>query len=544
MSFPKPARPIDRELLATSALLAAVLTVGFMTAGDYGITSDEFLFDAYGSKALAWYLSGFTDRTWFYHLDERPYGPWFQMLVTAVQSLGLGERFTVRHAVTFVIGIGGLAALLPLARCTVGRWAGFAAIVLCLITGNLYGHLFFSPNDVPFMATMTWATLAVVAMARDPVPSWGAVMAVGVLTGLAIATRPAGVLVQIYLLAAMALAALEDFLARRDRAVLRRTAVRTAVAILAAWPVAIALWPFLQVQNPATGFATAFAHFANIGLDFQIWHWGLRLSTAALPRSYVPGELLARLPILFIALLAVAVVCGAASGFRFLSAAAKEHQGRVVAALSALARNRAMLVLAMATLAPLAFVMVVRPIIFDGIRHLLFIIPLLALFAAWGLLRFLPLIRRVPYVGATLAGAYVAAAVATMAILHPLEYVATNGFAGGVSGSVGRFDLDYWLAAATEALRRLEHRLAYDAPERFRSRTPSIHICIPWREQWVAPMFRRPWKLELDPQKADYVIESERSHCAPHSQAVLIDEVRRFDRGFAWTFENRAAGAR
>jgi hypothetical protein len=548
MSFPKPARPIDSEFAATSALLAAVMTIGFMTVADYGITTDEFVFDRYGPTALAWYLSGFTDRSWLDYLDERPYGPWFQMLVTAVQLLGLGERFTVRHAVTFVVGIGGLAALLPLARLTVGRWAGFAAIVLCLITGNLYGHLFFSPNDVPFMATMTWATLAVLVMARDAVPSWSVVAAVGLSTGLAIATRPGGVLVQVYLLAAMGLCALEGFLAGQDRAMLRRTAARTAIAILAAWPVAIALWPFLQVQNPATGFAIAFAHFANIGLDFQIWHWGQRLSTAALPWTYVPGELLARLPTAFIGLLAVAAVCGGAGVFRFLAACARDVQRHdragMVAALSALARNRAMLVLAMAAVAPLAFVMVTRPIIFDGIRHLLFTIPLLALFAGWGLMRLLPLIRRVPYVWATLAGAYVAAAMATMAVLHPLEYMATNVFAGGVSGSVARFDLDYWLAAATEALRRLEQRLAYDGSERFRSSTPSLHICIPWREQWVAPMFHRPWKLELDPQKADYVIETERSHCAPRSQAVLIDEVRRFDRAFAWTYENRAAGGR
>jgi hypothetical protein len=548
MRFPKPARPIDSEVAASCALLAAVLTIGFVTVGDYGITSDEFLFDAYGPKALAWYLSGFTDRTWFDYLDERPYGPWFQMLVTAAQSLGLAERFAVRHAVTFVIGIGGLVALLPLAGLTVGRWAGFSAIVLCLITGNLYGHLFFSPNDVPFMATMTWATLAVIVMARDPVPSWGVVAAVGLLTGLAIASRPGGVLVQIYLLAAMALCVLEDFLARRDRIVLRRTGVRTAVAIVAAWPVAIALWPFLQVQNPVAGFAIAFAHFANIGLDFPIWHWGQRLSTAALPWTYVPGELLARLPTAFIALLAVAAACGGANAFRLLVACAndRQRQGRagMLDALSALARNRAMLLLAMAAFAPLAFVMVTRPIIFDGIRHFLFTIPLLALFAAWGLLRLLPLVRHLPYVCSTLAGAYIAAAVATMAVLHPLEYVATNVLAGGVARSVGRFDLDYWLAAATEALRRLEQRVAYDAPERFRSRTPSIHICIPWREQWVAPMFRRPWKLELDPQKADYVIETERSHCAPRSQAVLIDEVKRFDHAFAWTYENRTATGR
>src|SRR5262249_34275140 len=144
------------------------------------------------------------------------------------------------------------------------------------------------------------------------------------------------------------LCGLEDFLARRNLVVLRRMGMRTAVAILAAWPVAIALWPFLQVQNPAAGFAIAFAHFANIGLDFPIWHWGQRLSTAALPWTYVPGELLARLPTAFIALLAVAAVCGGAKAFRFLVACANDMQreGRagMLAALSVLARNRAMLV--------------------------------------------------------------------------------------------------------------------------------------------------------------------------------------------------------
>jgi hypothetical protein len=396
------------------------------------------------------------------------------------------------------------------------------------------------------MAAMTWATLAIVMMARGPVPSWQASLGAGLLTGLAIATRPGGLLAQIYLLGAMLLCALEALVGQgRDGAgQLVRIAARTGVAVLVAWMVAFALWPWLQVANPVTQFTFAFAHFADIGLEFGIHQWGRDLSTVALPWHYVPGELLARLPEAFIALLAVAVVAGAMALAGFLIACARDirHNGRAgaVSALATLARHRAALVLAVATVAPLAFVMIRRPIIFDGIRHLLFTIPLLAIFAAWGLLRLAPLIRRVPYAAAILAGAYVAATVATMAALHPLEYMATNALAGGTAWSAGRFDLDYWTLAATEALRRLEQRLQYDTPDRFAGRVPSIHICIPWREQLVAPMFRRPWNLELDPQKADYVIETERAHCSPHAGSVLIDEVRRFDRTFAWTFENRA----
>jgi len=38
-----------------------------------------------------------------------------------------------------------VAALLPIGRLAVGRWAGLIAIVLCLMTGYFYGSWFFTP---------------------------------------------------------------------------------------------------------------------------------------------------------------------------------------------------------------------------------------------------------------------------------------------------------------------------------------------------------------------------------------------------------------
>ena len=46
------------------------------------------------------------------------------MLTAFVQSLRLADPLTVRHAMTFLVGLAGLAALLPIARLSVGRWAG------------------------------------------------------------------------------------------------------------------------------------------------------------------------------------------------------------------------------------------------------------------------------------------------------------------------------------------------------------------------------------------------------------------------------------
>src|SRR5215207_6202364 len=94
-----PSPRADRELSLVAALVACALVIGLATASDYGISIDEFNTDDYGPKALAWYTSGFTDRT---HIETVEfslwyYGPWFHMLTSFVQSFDLADRFTVRH---------------------------------------------------------------------------------------------------------------------------------------------------------------------------------------------------------------------------------------------------------------------------------------------------------------------------------------------------------------------------------------------------------------------------------------------------------------
>jgi hypothetical protein len=54
---------------------------------------------------------------------------------------------------------------------------------------------------------------------------------------------------------------------------------------------------------------------------------------------------------------------------------------------------------------------------------------------------------------------------------------AMNALAGGTSGAYDKFELDYWSATATEALRRLEHRLDYDASLWPAETVPRILIC-------------------------------------------------------------------
>jgi hypothetical protein len=102
--------------------------------------------------------------------------------------------------------------------------------------------------------------------------------------------------------------------------------------------------------------------------------------------------------------------------------------------------------------------------------------------------------------------------------------------------------MDYWALAATVALRRLEDRLNLERPIGSAAELPSLLICIPWREAGVEPMYRRPWRLETDASKAHYLIATERMNCAENQPVVLIDEVKRFGRPFAWTYARQPQG--
>jgi hypothetical protein len=533
---------MDRENLAVAAVLGVALVLGLATAGHYGLSVDEFNTDDYGPKALAWYTSGFVDRAHF-ETVEAPlwmYGPWFQMLVASVQSLHLGDPITVRHALTYVTGLAGLAAVVPIARLTVGRWAGLAALTLCLLTGYLYGSLFFTPIDVPFLFAMSFATLAIVVMARGDAPGWGATIAAGLFTGLAIATRTGGVITHAYLFGAMALCALEALLRGRAPRVLARIALTTAVAIVLAWITAFALWPWLQIGNPLAQFAEAYGHFAKLDKHFEFVAWGRDIYTDELPWWYIPGQMLARLPEGFLALLAIGIGSGAAVALVFAKSALSHVRRRGLAGLRApllaLAGVRKILVVAVAAFSPLLFLIAQQATLYDGLRHVLFVIPMLAVVAGAGLLRILPVLRRLPLVSGAVAAAYAATLIATMVALHPLEYAAMSAFAGGTRGAQGRFELDYWSLAVPEALRRLEQRLDERAPGAAR---PRVLVCIPWREHLAGLMFRRDWIAETDAEKADFLIETERLRCAQGKGAVLIDEVKRLDRSFAWIYARK-----
>jgi hypothetical protein len=99
---------------------------------------------------------------------------------------------------------------------------------------------------------------------------------------------------------------------------------------------------------------------------------------------------------------------------------------------------------------PLSAAMLGRPYMYDNFRQFLFILPPLFLLAGFGIEFIFSLFKRTPLKVIALL-LILLPGVWGMFRLHPYEYIYYNQFAGGVSNSSRRFEMDYWGTSFREA---------------------------------------------------------------------------------------------
>jgi hypothetical protein len=120
-------------------------------------------------------------------------------------------------------------------------------------------------------------------------------------------------------------------------------------------------------------------------------------------------------------------------------------------------RNRPFVLVSIALMVNIILYYLTRPVIYDGIRHMLFLIPILSVIAALSLVDLYHRLTRPGLrllVGLLLFLDFGSVAVALVR-LHPYEYVYFNGLIGGLKGAEGRMEVDYYAASMREAVKRL-----------------------------------------------------------------------------------------
>ena len=407
--------------VAPGSLLALLLPLMVLLSPDYGVTWDERPRQAYGERVWEFYegrvqLDRFqTDRT-----GGHLYGALFDLTAVALEKVIPLDRYVVRHALNAVFGWLGIVGCYALATRLGGPFAGLLALVLLAVTPRYWGDAMNNPKDLPF-ATCATAALVVMAgiPARYPFLTIGRALALGSSIGLALSVRPGGLLFVAY--AGVVVAVQVARSADRAPRHLLVTAGLFVLAAVVATTVPLPFWPWLQ-QRPYVGLVEALAGVSNFGWRGTTTFEGADVFATQLPWTYVPTWLLYTTPIVtLVGVLLAGVALVRPSSYR-------------VGAWGLVA----------AVLFPVVYVIAKQSTLYDGVRHLLFIVPPIAALAALG--------WRAAFEAPPAARLFVAAALMTglaepigFSIRnHPNQAVYFNPLLGGPRHAVGRFELDYW----------------------------------------------------------------------------------------------------
>ena len=148
----------DHYDLAAVLLLGVLLLLVAFTFRDYAISNDEEVQQRYAELIIAYYRSGFIDEALFHFRNLYLYGGLFDLVAIGLQKLIPLDPYDVRHLLSALTGVGGIAAVWATARTIGGPRAGLLAAAAIALCGTWYGAMFNHTKDIPFAAAMMAAT--------------------------------------------------------------------------------------------------------------------------------------------------------------------------------------------------------------------------------------------------------------------------------------------------------------------------------------------------------------------------------------------------
>jgi hypothetical protein len=510
---------IDRHDALALGLLLLLFVVALATFTQYGTTWDEDYHFWYAHQVIAYYTSFFHDQTALNAPPISYYGALFDVVTALLAPISPFGDYATRHLLNVLVGLLGIAGCWRLTRLIGGPRAGLLAAILLALTPGYYGHMFNNPKDIPFAAGYVWALYYMLRLAPLlPRPPRGLVIKLGIVTGLALGVRVGALLLLCYLgLLLLIVPAVAAWRERRPFAAIAPWFIEAstvlAPVLLISYAIMLVFWPWAQV-DPLWRPVADIIQFDHHDFPYKTLFAGAYYPAPQLPRIYLPTFFLVQLPELFVALLGVGLVWGTLRWLRDRVAFETVLPiGLVV----------------FAALFPIAFAMATHAVLFDGLRHFIFVEPPLACCAA---LAFEAVLKRAAHwPRAIAAGAaaslalYLGYHVSIMVALHPDEYVYYNAFVGGVPGAVGDYKLDYWANSYHEAADDLVAWLKARDGARFAHTIYHVADCGPAGS--VKPYLPPNLHYEEDRDRADFFIAFTQDGCDHLMKGREVAEVDR-----------------
>ena len=244
-------------------LFRSIFALLLLTFRDYSISNDEEVQHRCGEMVVAYYTSGFTDRSLFGYKNLYLYGALFDIAGVLIGYIAPVDVFAVRHLLCAMTGLGGIVATWAVARLIAGPRAALLAAMTLAVCGAWYGPMFNHTKDIPFAAAMIGATYFLLRACRDlPRPRLTDVLLLGLLMGAALGQRALGLLLIGYVAIAIVLHTPGPFAPAEATRFFCRSLLRFTAAFVLAYVIMIAAWPWsaLELFNPIRAIFD-FTHF-------------------------------------------------------------------------------------------------------------------------------------------------------------------------------------------------------------------------------------------------------------------------------------------
>ena len=427
-------------------LLCAVLFVAMMwMVPQFGNSGDEIFQWMYGRMVYNYFATFGHNREVFDSPASqiwmlRNYGGFFDLIVTILNKIvHPKDEYLLRHYLNALFAFPAFVFAGLLAKEVTGRWrTAIIALIFLVLTPRFWGECFNNPKDVPFAMSalfFSWALVRWLKGVGHPAKKDTVLVALSIALG--ISARPGGVLFITYFLFFAALYSHRQKLWAQWKPL----GVHLAIACAAGYLGGCLFWPY-ALENPVLHPFRALKLMAKYPISIRLLFEGKFEYIANLPWYYGSKMVVITTPFIFLAgaLLSAILALSAKVGSSY---------------------RKYVPVLLFMILFPFLFMLARGSALYDGVRHLLFIIVTITVCAAIGMDELVFRLKGQKIFGTIIPIITLLLLLSParfMARNHPYEYLYFNELVGGLPGAYTYYETDYYMHTPKEAYHwLLEH---------------------------------------------------------------------------------------
>ena len=424
-----------RNAFVASLVFAAVLLV--FLAPKAAVNVDEQLHYPHAKKVVNWYFTGGADKSC---LDTpvtnlKYYGQSVDNFTALVNRVfNIENEFLTRHftgALFFwlLLLFSGLVGF----QFSESFWVSALIVISMLAMPRLFGQAFGNLKDIPFATGYMAAIFMIIRFVKElPEPKWSTSVWLGLAIAFTCSVRIGGLILFGYLgLALIAIFILKPFLLKQifsTKSSVVRLLGQGLTILLIGYFAGLIFWPFaLQnvFQHPLESLGVMEHYKVSIRQIFEgEWLWSTQL-----PWYYLPKWLLISTPEFLFFGFGVFLLL-------FFKKLIRQNGKQLFFELF----------LIFTLFFPLVYVIVIDANLYSGVRQMIFVLPVLAIFSSFGIIS---LYKSESFKSIKIATTFLFFALILLPVKHqvttfPADYIYFNSISGGNTKAWSNFEYDYY----------------------------------------------------------------------------------------------------